>query len=93
MADAKYYTVVFKFAGQYDVDALKSVFDSALDWYRYAPNFWILWSTKTAEEWYAVIKPKVKEGDHFFICELATGNRQGWMARDFWDWLNKDGRG
>jgi hypothetical protein len=87
---AKFLHVGFSFDGEIKIDQLKPIFDTALDWYRYAPNCWIVWSTKTPEQWYEVLKPHLVEGkDTVLICELNMDSRYGALKKGGWDWLQK----
>ena len=77
---AKILHVAFNFSDrEIPEDELEKLFDTALDWMRYAPNCWVLWTTNDPSTWYKYIRAKVDEKDHFFICELVIDNRQGWL--------------
>lgn len=79
------------FSGESNRSAeLKPVFDRALDWIRYAPNCWIVWTSSDPEKWYERLKPHLKEGEHIFIVKLDISQRQGWLPKSTWDWINKD---
>jgi hypothetical protein len=70
-----------------DYEALEETFDRALDWYRYAPSCWVVWTSSTPEKWYSRLKKHLDTGEHVFICELNVSERSGWMPRKFWDFL------
>jgi hypothetical protein len=70
-------------------EKLKNLFNAAVDWMRYAPNCWILWTNIEPEEWYQYIKANLHPDDAFFICELNITNRHGFLARDLWNWIQK----
>ena len=76
-------------AEQPRVDEWIKVFNKAADWLRYAPNCWILYTSKTAESWFEIIKPHLKDNERVFICELNLLNRQGWLSKSTWDWIQK----
>jgi hypothetical protein len=69
---------------------LVPAFDKALDWIRFAPNCWIVWSNNSAETLYKRIKPLLSEKDHVFVVALDISERQGWMSKSFWDWLKQE---
>lgn len=52
-----------------------------------------LWFVKTAKydsatDIYNNIRPLLREKDHLFVIEISESkNRQGWLARTFWQWL------
>ena len=88
---AKFLHVGFNFADrQISEDKLKILFDTAIDWVRYAPNCWILWTTSDVDTWYKYIKANIDERDNVFICELEITNRQGWLPKSIWDWIKKE---
>ena len=85
-----YLHIGFNWANEPKVDELKPTFDKALDWIRYAPNCWIVWTSTTPQGWYERLKPHLREGDHVFICELNLRNRQGWLPQWVWEWIKLD---
>jgi hypothetical protein len=76
--------------GPQKTEELKPLFDTALDWIRYAPNCWILWTTSDPETWYKYLKRELHEKDTFFICEINIKNRQGWLPKMVWEWIRQD---
>jgi hypothetical protein len=82
--------VAFKFSdGDPKFTTLKPVFDKAVDWYRYAPNCWIVWTSSSAERWYERLRPYIKDDDSMFIVKIDPSERQGWLSTSIWEWLNK----
>ena len=71
------------------VDEWTEVFNAAADWLRYAPNCWILYTSRTAESWFKRIKPHLKDDERVLICELNLLNRQGSLSQSAWDWIQK----
>jgi hypothetical protein len=71
------------------VKGLIPIFNEAIDWVRYAPNSWILWTDKTPLEWYNLLKPHVHRDDSIFICVIDIKQRSGWLPKVIWDWINK----
>ena len=71
------------------VQEWKTLFNQATDWLRYAPNCWILYTGRSPQSWYELIKPQLQEGEDVFICELVITNRQGWLPKNAWDWVKK----
>jgi hypothetical protein len=68
---------------------LEPVFGKALDWLRYAPNCWIVWTTSLPEVWYQRLKPHLGTSDQVFICQIDATQRSGWLSKWIWEWLNK----
>lgn len=75
-----------------DRSAIETVLNKAKDWYRYAPNCWIIYTSQDADEWYDRLKavPGIKNHASFFLCEVKLTNRSGWMPEKFWEWVGKD---
>ena len=83
--------VSFQFVdGQSRRDKLEPIFNKALDWFRYTPTSWILWTSRSAEHWYERVRPLLSDDDTVFIVKLDISERQGWVSKRFWDWLNQD---
>lgn len=80
----------FNWVGAPKIDELESVFNLAVDWVRYAPDCWIVWTSSSPQKWYARLKPHLEPGDNVFICELRIENRSGWLPKWVWKWINKD---
>jgi hypothetical protein len=62
----------------------------AVDWFRYDPKNYVIYTTSDAAKWQARLKPLVEGGGHLFIVKIDPRDRQGWMSRKFWDWLKQD---
>lgn len=88
MADFYHITIETKEGITYD--QIEKKMNLALDWYKYHPKCWIVYTTSDAEKWFARLEPLVKPGGTLFICRLDTSDNQGWVRQKFWDWLNKD---
>jgi hypothetical protein len=69
---------------------LEPFFNQATDWYRYAPNCWLVWTTGTAHTWYPYLKAQISPSDYLFIVEV-TGLWRGWIPQGAVDWLKKYG--
>jgi hypothetical protein len=74
------------------VAELKKVFSTALDWLRYDPHCWILYTTTDLDIWRDRIRnvPGIKPSDGFFLCEININVRSGYLGKFAWDWLRKD---
>lgn len=75
------------------VDELEKLFNTAKDWARYAPNCWILWTSKSADDWAARIKavPGIPENHGVLIFPInATHDSRGGSTYPWvWEWLDK----
>jgi hypothetical protein len=87
----RFFHISFRFAdGNPKIAELVPAFNKGLDWIRYAPNCWVVWSNSSSEVWYERLRPLISEADSMFIAAIDSEERQGWMSKSFWDWLNKD---
>ena len=68
---------------------VKKKMDSALDWYRLNEKLWIVYSSSDPDKWYGRLQKLVEDSGSLFICQLEESNRQGWMSKEFWEWLKK----
>ncbi len=90
MATGTYYVVYIEMLKDKTYDDIKTKMDLALDWFRVKDDLWILYSTSDAEKLKARLLPLVKSEGRLFICKLDITERNGWMAKSFWEWLRKD---
>lgn len=38
---------------------------------------------------YKMLRPKIDDQDYLFVVDITDQERQGWLARSFWNWLRK----
>lgn len=55
---------------------------------RYAPNCWILVAKETASEIADAVRKVLPEEDSIFVCKIDVGDRNGYLQKDMWDWIN-----
>lgn len=70
-------------------DEVEEKLNHALDWYRYNIGLYVVFSTSDMKTWMSRLKDFVEPDGNLFICELDVSNRNGWMNKDFWEWLKK----
>ncbi len=68
--------------------ALEPAFDQIGNWIRYAGNCWIVWTDKSPDQIFQILKPRIGENDQFLIAPLDLTTHQGWMPQWVWDWIN-----
>jgi hypothetical protein len=87
---ARFIHVTFTWSGlPKAVELEEPVFNIAIDWIRYLPNCWILYTTTGADWWYERIRHYMTKADRVFICELNLQDKAGWLDKWVWTWLNK----
>lgn len=70
-------------------EQIEAKLNLAVDWYRYDDNGYIVYTTSNIDKWQIRLIDLVKNDGRLFICELQIENRNGWMNKDFWEWLKK----
>ena len=88
MASAKFYMVYIKRKSDVTFEEVKKKMDLEPDWYRIGESLCILYSASYVEELYQRLAPLVKDSGSVFICKLDEVERQGWMTKEFWDWIH-----
>jgi len=80
----KFLHIAFNFEGRSSSsrdDAIKKAMDTGIDWYKYAPNCWLIWTNRTPKKWYDILKPKIHADDSIFITEIEMSNSFGYLPR------------
>jgi hypothetical protein len=77
-----------------DRKVIQKVLNGAKDWYRYAPNCWLIYTGLDAHTWAEKIRkiPGIEEHTSFLICETPVNDRTtraGWLPRSVWNWINQ----
>lgn len=59
-------------------------------WWHYLETAWIIKSDHlTAHEISEKVRPYIDEiADNFVVIEINDSNRQGWLPKKAWEWLN-----
>ena len=87
MAEHRFVMVIFM-SSQNSYDEIATpVLNKAVDWLRFAPNNWLVWTSTSPDRWYLRLKPILKSGDTLLICEVDMSRRSGNMPRSFWDFV------
>jgi len=80
--------IAFTFFGEQktqDIDrALSAVGD---DWIRIANNNWIVWTARSEDDWFALVKPYASATTHILVLQVLLGKRPGWQPAWVWEWL------
>lgn len=61
----------------------------SIDWYKYSPSCWLVKSTSDVAKWQTRLKPLVEPDGELVILKVDPTERQGWIAKGFWDWYKK----
>jgi hypothetical protein len=70
-----------------DEETIQKAFGSATGWARYAPNCWIISTSRTAESIADAIRKVVSTDDSVFVCKVDLGNNSGYLHKEIWKWI------
>lgn len=51
-------------------------------------SYWLVACNQTSQQIYDKLKPYLDNDDHIFITRIG-GERQGWLPRAKWDWIDQ----
>ena len=74
---------------KFDISEIEKQMNLAVDWYRLDEKLYIVYTTSNISKWQERLIKFGNAGGIFFICQLDLNNRNGWMNKDFWEWLKK----
>lgn len=72
-------------------EQVKKKMNLAVDWYKYSDYCWVIKTTSNVAKWQTRLKPLVEPGGTLLIFKIDPSQRQGWIAKSFWEWLKQDG--
>jgi len=85
----KFLHIFIKPKAEVTEDSVRDQMNLAVDWYKYAENCWIVKTTSEIDTWQIRLKPLVESTGVLLILTLDPTKRQGWIAKGFWEWLQK----
>jgi hypothetical protein len=68
-------------------EQIESVLNRAIDWYRYDPKNWIVYTNSDAKTWYSRLQSLVEPEGYTLICKLDMSDRYGFMPKGTWEWI------
>lgn len=68
-------------------DQIEKKLNLAIDWFRYADNCYLVYTSKDINIWKARLKPFAETGGHLFIINVNLDEYNGWMPKNFWPWI------
>jgi hypothetical protein len=73
------------------IEEVESVLNKAKDWFRYAPNCWLIYTSMEPPTWHERLQKIVWiRQQSYLIVKVDVKNKSGWLARAAWDWINQD---
>ncbi|WP_421933936.1 hypothetical protein [Phenylobacterium sp.] len=75
-----YATARARFVGR--LDQFENIKDPGLDSVRFVSTNW------TANQISDDLRTYLDDNDKIVVTKLVSGNHQGWLAKNVWDWIN-----
>ena len=72
-----------------DYSSLYSAIKSVGDWLHPIESMWIVWTIQDSNAIFNMLHPKMDVNDLLFISETNLQNRQGWLPKTSWEWMNQ----
>jgi hypothetical protein len=69
------------------IDNILDMFDA--DWVRYAANNWLVWTHRTPEELYTVLKPHLFQDEHILVVPIDVTQKNGYLSQWLWEWMEQ----
>lgn len=64
------------------LDRYPSIRDSGLD------TMWFISTNETPDQIDAYLRQRLDDNDRLFVSRVRSGEHQGWLHKDVWDWIN-----
>jgi len=76
------------FDRQADIEA---ILNQAKDWFRYAPNCWLIYTVQTPAVWHNRLKEGVSwiTQETYLIPPIYLTQKSGWLRKSAWEWINQ----
>lgn len=69
-------------------EAIKNVAGEG-NWQHPMESVWVVsvQETFSANDVYNAVRKEIDNNDSLFVVEITTTDRQGWLAKSFWEWM------
>lgn len=89
---AKFFLITYdlKSPGQNYSELYNSIKDCG-EWQHPLESTWVVKvsESKTANDLYQVLRPKIDTGDYLFIVDITKSGYYGWLSKNFWSWFKQ----
>ena len=58
------------------------------DWQHPVESTWFISSDLQVNDIYRKLHSFIDKNDRLLVIQVSKENKQGWLAKNFWDWLN-----
>lgn len=59
------------------------------NWSHPLESTWVVRTEKSANDIYNILRLNMDRNDRILIIKVDPNDKQGWMDKSFWDWMNK----
>lgn len=73
--------------GSSDYSALYEAIKSVGEWQHPLESTWVVMTDLDKNQIYDKLKPALEDVDHVLIFQVYPRERQGWLAKSFWEWM------
>ena len=88
---SKFLSLTFDFEGEKPpLPAIEESLNKALDWVRYAPNCWLLYTSRDEQVWAERMRKMVGEEASILVVKVDMEHRAGYMEKFIWEWIQKN---
>jgi hypothetical protein len=89
---SKHYIILMNHRGSKTAptEQIEKTLDSlVIDWLRFAPNQYLVYSAVEQQQLYTTVKPLLHVDDSILVLEVSLDNRAGWAPPVAVTWLRK----
>jgi len=69
-------------------DFFKAIQNNCTEWWHFLPDVWIVDTISSADQYARFLFPHIEKPDRLLVVKLS-GERQGWLPKEAWDWLDQ----
>lgn len=71
-----------------DYTSLYNAIKEYSDWQHPVESTWFISSGLQANDIYDYVRQFIDNNDRLLVIQVDKTNKQGWLAKSFWDWFN-----
>lgn len=71
-------------------DALYETIKTAISWCHPMTSHWFILTNQSAQTWVDKLRRVMDENDYIFVVDITGQERQGWMPKSDWEWLEQN---
>ncbi|WP_333678626.1 hypothetical protein [Dyella sp.] len=72
-------------------NALQEAIKASPGWWHYMESNWVVATNETVRDLQSKLNALIDANDRLLIVDISNCEVGGWLPRDAWDWLKKNG--